>query len=732
MPYSDRMDQDQDQESSRSKVKRNYPAIQGLRGFAILLVLLCHLKIPYFGNGFIGVDIFFAISGFLITRNMVDEYLSNRKASKRQGWISFLGFYSRRARRIFPAAYAVLILILLFWKIVPSASNNFATVLNDATWTTFFLANLHFMNQATAYFGEASTQSPFLHFWSLAVEEQFYLFWPILFLASTSTRGFKIGSMVFNWRKRVQVATIFLVVPSFILYSYQTWQNLPSSYFSTIGRFWEFGLGSFFALLAPRSLVRARLLFFYACLSLALLFFLVLTIDHYRYLAVIPVVLTAVLMNSITAEGNIQKRWAILESRLLLFLGKISFSLYLVHWPLIVFFESYGKEVSGVNLLWFVPLLMLSSFLLHREVETRFMKLKIPTVSKRSAARRTRYFPLNADALRYSSILVFSLIFALNFQQGLKRPYILDYFQPKTVEPWNPPAVETNPSPPSTDVEQPSFEAVTPTLSLQAAWEAKIRSALSAQVLTAGIQPSVDELDSERLGIWDKCLTIALNEEMCNQGIVSAKRKVFILGDSYALSSTPMIAGALSGSDYYILARNRAQCMVPRVETLNFGKIDLECAKHRDRVNKEIEREKPYLVVAMSLNSNFISGSRADLIEGMKQEYSFLVQHAQHVIVIGETPFVVDPRKCMNSSTNLSRCVGGAESRADYRALTSKYAEESGATFLDITQWMCLNSRCPVVIDKAFVTWDGGHLSKNFSKKLSPLFRSELQRLGIY
>jgi peptidoglycan/LPS O-acetylase OafA/YrhL len=120
-----------------------FTALQGIRGIAVLLVILSHSKFAFSNNGFVGVDIFFVVSGFLITRRMIEEYISNRKASGRQGWISFVGFYIRRARKVIPAAFFVIVVTLLASIFLTPLDSSFVNVVSDATWALFFLANLN-------------------------------------------------------------------------------------------------------------------------------------------------------------------------------------------------------------------------------------------------------------------------------------------------------------------------------------------------------------------------------------------------------------------------------------------------------------------------------------------------------------------------------------------------------------------------------------------------------------
>jgi peptidoglycan/LPS O-acetylase OafA/YrhL len=721
-------------DSTSSEVTSNrIQAIQGLRGIAVLLVVFCHLEIPFFKNGFIGVDVFFVISGFLITRIMVREYVSNRKASRRQGWISFVGFYSRRIRRIVPAAYFVIFAVLIFGTLIPNATNLRGALVSDVSWAAFFLSNLHYTEQATQYFGETTQQSPLLHYWSLAVEEQFYLLWPVLFLAVTSTQGFKIAGIIFNWRNRLRLAMVVLTLSSFSAYIFLSIQNSASSYYSSIGRFWEFSVGALFALginIETNGTWR-RVILVAMPVVLILLFscFLFLTIDQMRMVIFVFVIVTALLLHASTV-GKVPKLiLKILESRFFVFFGKISFSLYLVHWPMIVFLQNLGIVSSTMQHMFLFPAMILVSMVIYKEVEVRFLRINIPTVSKRSAARRTRYFPLNTDALKYSSIFIFTFIVIVNVQFGSDKPFVTELFKAKVVEPWTIPAEITTPLDPKrkTNSPVPNIEVI----NIYDQWKQKIAEGLQVDSLPTGIQPSLNALDADRLSRWNLCLTIIENNSKCNSGPENAPRKVYILGDSYALSAAPMIFNAFSDPQYQVIARNRGQCMVPDVPTINKGIIDIECSKHREKVNQEILSERPYFIIAISLNSNKIKGNLEQLKEASVREYQFLVENAGKVLVIGETPFTADPRSCIKSDKNIQGCVGNGKSRQEYRSITESAARKAGAEYLDLTPWMCLGFKCPLVIENSFVTWDGGHLTSKFSSKLSPLFMETLSRIGI-
>ena len=145
------------------------PEIEGLRGIAILLVVVCHAGIAGFDAGFIGVDVFFVLSGFLITGLLIDEH-------ERTGRIELGGFYARRAKRILPAAAVVLVATLVAALAIFSPLD-MARIAQDGLAAGLSVANMRFAIEATDYFAATDT-SPMLHYWSLSVEEQFYLLWP--------------------------------------------------------------------------------------------------------------------------------------------------------------------------------------------------------------------------------------------------------------------------------------------------------------------------------------------------------------------------------------------------------------------------------------------------------------------------------------------------------------------------------------------------------------------------
>ncbi|KPF94084.1 acetylase [Novosphingobium sp. AAP83] len=292
--------------------------IDGLRALAILPVLAFHAKISGFTGGFVGVDIFFVISGFLITGIIAREVDG--------GTFSLVRFYERRARRILPALLVMIaaVLVLAAWFYLP---DDFAAVPRSALMTLIFLANVWFFTK-TGYFGGPAETMPLLHCWSLAVEEQFYVVFPLVLWICAKLapkRRWQIiallAALSFGWAWLKQADT-----DGFAFYL------LPT-------RAWEMMAGSLLALAAPVQASGRTLRQLLALAGLALIGWSVATYDRgtvFPGLAALPPVLGASLLIRY-APGTLAGR--VLSAAPLVWVGLISYSLYLWHWPLIVFAE---------------------------------------------------------------------------------------------------------------------------------------------------------------------------------------------------------------------------------------------------------------------------------------------------------------------------------------------------------------------------------------------------------
>ena len=307
---------------------------------AILIIVAYHAGWSGFEGGFVGVDVFFVISGFLISRNLIKE-------SSDTGRVALGAFWGRRIRRLVPAL-SVMILVVLALSAVILSPLQWQDVSRDAQWSAVYLSNIQFANEASDYFAAGSKESLFLHTWSLGVEEQFYVVWPLM-----------VGAVAWLTRKRRDLQRKLLIgafaatlVVSFALSVVFTNRGSTHAFFSLPTRAWEFAFAALLALLPlPRALHKRSVATAAGGLGLALITLALVGFDEsMRYPGawpLIPVVGTALVIAAGTArsDGFVSKALAVSPAQLL---GRLSYSWYLWHWPIILL----AVEAADNDELW--------------------------------------------------------------------------------------------------------------------------------------------------------------------------------------------------------------------------------------------------------------------------------------------------------------------------------------------------------------------------------------------
>lgn len=335
------------------------PSIDGLRAIAVVSVLISHIFPKFLRGGFVGVDIFFVISGFLIGKIIFDKLES--------GNFSFFDFYSRRVRRIFPVLLVVLACTYIAgWYLQLPAE--FAALGKHIAGGSLFASNVVLWSEA-GYFSTASDLKPLLHLWSLGIEEQFYLVWPLL--------------LWMIWRKKniVLVSLLILVVASFTYNVLLVKNNPITAFFMPLPRFWELGLGSFIAFASSGNrfisfsdkigfggVIRKHkkpILQFIAAAGLVLILSAIFLTDPGKrfpgYWALLPTAGAACII--IGGENSLVNS-KIFSSRPFVFVGLISYPLYLWHWPIISYYNIARPVVSPENDLLIRFAIMCSSIVL--------------------------------------------------------------------------------------------------------------------------------------------------------------------------------------------------------------------------------------------------------------------------------------------------------------------------------------------------------------------------------
>ena len=354
------------------------PDIDGLRALAVIGVILFHADLGLSG-GFVGVDVFFVISGFLITSLILKDIKSNQ--------FSLLGFWERRARRIFPALYVVTITTigLSYLFLLPK---DFEILGGSVIGLSFFSSNIFFWKNTNSYFSGSAEEMPLLHTWSLSLEEQFYIIVPIVFL------------LLFKWR---QFDKLFWVLSAGALLSLLisivgTIHYESASFYLLPTRAWELGAGSIIATSRPIKSYRLRTIFsVLGILSILFSFIFYDRSSSFPGLSAVPPVLgTALIIWSGVGFGEISRLpivLKVLSIRPLVFIGLLSYSLYLWHWPLLALNEYMviGRDSILVKLT-----IVLVSFLLSI---ISWKYIEQPIRKKKIACSRFSIFSLSAVGL---------------------------------------------------------------------------------------------------------------------------------------------------------------------------------------------------------------------------------------------------------------------------------------------------------------------------------------------
>ena len=333
--------------------------IDGLRAVAVLAVVVFHAFPAFFRGGFIGVDIFFVISGFLISSILLQ--------SLQQGSFSFRHFYARRVKRIFPALLLVLGSCLAFgwFAMFP---DELRLISKHVFGGAVFISNFQFWSEV-GYFDTAAETKPLLHLWSLGIEEQFYIFWPVILLAA------------WRWRMNMLAVTLGLAALSFLINAAGLATHPSATFYSPASRAWELLLGAALASLALRQgaapfgrRIAPNAIAAAGFALLALGFAIITRTDPFPgWRALLPV-LGAVLIIAAGPQAWLNR--VLLSNRLMVSIGLISYPLYLWHWPLLSFaqiVESHlpAAPIRGAMLALAVVLAILTYLLVERPLRRR-------------------------------------------------------------------------------------------------------------------------------------------------------------------------------------------------------------------------------------------------------------------------------------------------------------------------------------------------------------------------
>jgi peptidoglycan/LPS O-acetylase OafA/YrhL len=690
--------------------------VQGLRAIAVLTVIAAHAGVPFLPGGYVGVDVFFVISGFLISQLLFREVES-------RGGLSIRDFYARRARRILPAATVVTVATLvvsLWWLSVVDALE----VVTDALWASVFAANIRFASVDTDYFAQEAAPSPLQHYWSLAVEEQFYLAWPLILLACVWLANRRGG------RPLPRLAVFWLLVgiglTSFAYGVVLTSANPAAAYFSTPARAWELAVGAVTALVARRvaSGLDATARGLVAATGLGAI--AVACVEHGAgtafpgWAAVGPVVGTALLLLA-GAGGHDREPLPIraLSVRPMRIVGDWSYSLYLWHWPLLVIPEvRLGRDLGVPLTVLMVGLTFALAALTYRFVETPF----------RNPVRMPRPRALSLYPATVGVVIVTCLAAST-------------YGHWKVGGFGDRPAITLSNSGVA-DAEEPIEED--PTVALV---QASVTAADNGMAIPSDLSPDLLSLrdDTPDVGECDYDEHVRI---LCPRGDTSADRTIVVLGNSHAAMWIPAfdrIAEREGYRAYYLVKPNCTAALVEVGDLDNNHEPWDECSSFREWALDRVADLQPDLVVASSSRPNPVvyddtgTAYRNDeptydelVRDGWADLFQRLEPLAQRTVLIRDVPKSKDePGPCMTTgSPHLGDCafrpVSSLEADSD---LPVEVARETGTAFVNPIAWVCWQDHCPAVIGDTIPYRDRGHLSATYAESLADELGT---KLGIW
>ncbi|HVV36372.1 MAG TPA: acyltransferase family protein [Acidimicrobiales bacterium] len=689
--------------------------IQGLRALAASLVVAAHVfGVP--AGGFVGVDVFFVISGFLITGLLLRE-------KDITGRVSLRNFYLRRARRILPVALIVLVATNVAARAIFIGARVHQTFV-DSLWAFVFAGNLHFAQLGTSYFDAQRPHSALLHFWSLAVEEQFYVVWPCLLL---------LALVVTRRRAPVVVGVVasVVIVCSFAFALQKTASNAAASYFLPTTRAWELALGALTAtVVASRRRVAASVAAPMAWIGLGVIVVSAFVIDAstpFPGLATVaPVVATAVVLGVGDVANGLGARWAF-GARPWQFLGGASYSLYLWHWPALIFAEAYyGKGTATARAVALSAGLGLTAF--------TYLLVERPV----HVARHIRPLVLAPTALALSATTVLMAGTAVPLTPAVAHIAASTALGPP---PTTTTSTTTERAPATAPATTQTTRRVARTTTTAPPDDAAVLRDLvrvSTQATTWGpLDPSLDSLPNAGAPEWivDKCLNVdAANKSKCVYGNPQARHLAMLLGDSIAVSYLPGLRNALP-PDWEIQVLTMSLCPMvdaPTRQYMNSQSADTRCAEHQQWVHEQVEAARPDLIImanAISSANRLVDHGEKDSADNASRwhdafdrELARLSPLTYRIVVMGSPTGTGNLQECATSNSTPRDCaIDLYPFWGMIRDAERSAAADHGATYIDPLGWICYDGVCPAVIGTTPVNWDGNHFTAAFSRRLAPV-----------
>jgi len=672
--------------------------IQGLRAVAVLLVVFAHAGVRFVAGGFVGVDVFFVLSGFLITGLLLAE-------ARTRGSVSLLEFYVRRARRILPAAALALVVTdAAAFFLLNFVRARDAVV--DSLHAAAFAANFHFAAQGVDYFARQEPPSPILHYWSLSVEEQFYLVWPLLLsltLFGVAVRR-RRGAADSDHEKRLLRVVIVLATASFGWSMYLTAAAPTKAYFSPFTRAWELGLGATLAVAASRiehAPSAARLGMGWLGLTAVACSAAVFS-DRTPFpgaFALVPTVGTAL---AIVAGMGGPSRFSVgrvLSLRPMRVVGDRSYALYLWHWPVLIIAGEYaGRDLgTGVKLG-----LMVAAFLLSC-VSYALVENPIRRRVRSRSATAAVVVAFTAAVLGTAT----ASIAAIGREQHR--------FEEASAG--HAPAQATT----AASYRYARIHGALPAV------VAAVAAAGRGAPIPSGLTPPIGQLRNfpPPYRPPDGCILRDTSSEttgrVCRIGRAKSSRLIVLMGDSHANMWLPPLLEMAWRDGWTVVPLVRLGC-TPGTWVTN----DRGCREWYHWAIGEVRRLHPRVtLLGGSIDEQASPATRSAMEAVLAAAHE--LESAGPVVLIGDPEGLrEDPVDCLLARhATMASCTTtwSSRSRAAYDEIARR-APQLGVGFLPTREFVCFRHECPAVIGRTIAWMDTNHLTVAYSAQLGDAFRA--------
>lgn len=665
------------------------PDIQGLRAVAVLLVLIYHIWPESLSGGYVGVDVFFVISGFLIT-SMLARDVEN------SGRIRLLEFYARRARRLMPAATVVLVICgAAAVLILPPIRYN--AIGREIAASALYFQNINLFFLEIDYLTQDTAPGPFRHYWSLSIEEQFYIFWPLVLGAVTLAGGAALRARM---RATLRATIAVIVVASLAASMVYTAWDAASAYFVSWTRFWELGVGGLIALLAQgRSISRPQSVIL-GWGGLAAILYSAFAFDDLTpfpgYAALLPVLGTAALL----IAGRSDHPFApapLLSVAPARYLGDISYSLYLWHWPLIVFYEAwYGRAPDAISGLGLAALSILFADLTLRLVEN-------------PVRRADRFASNGATFLLAGALIAISLLASFLIWRAA----------------------------PSTEAPAASSE--------EAVLDHPGAAALADDAdfeYEKPFTPSPSQARADNAALYgDGCHVprTSATPTPCAYGPETAETTIVLVGDSHAAQHLPALRRLADQHGFKIVTHTRSSCGFMDVDVVDSNGVPTDplCRSWVRNVAEEIKTLQPDLVITARIAQILAVGGTNGpenverMTSGLTSLWQELMDAGVPVLPIRSTPIIrIDVPDCVSSNPGSYQIECGRKRNEAILGGTDpvlRASQQLGLEALDLSDAICEPDYCPPVVGNVLVYRDQHHITATYSRTMAFAFDSAIR-----